>query len=158
MKSFISYFALLIIFTIAPLFAQEEVSLSYEALDGKIIIKYELIGDDEKEYEVELSLRRESDKSFNYKPSTISGDVGKGKFASGKKEIVWTLTSKENQLFAEGEDYFFELGAVEVKRGGLSWVYYVGGAVLAGGGAALLLLKPKTTATTETLPTPPGRP
>lgn len=159
MSNVMKYFNLFLVlfFATAIVFPQGNIVTTYETLEEKILVHYELNGDDSKEYDISLVVKRTSDKKFEYKPSNISGDVGKGKFATGKRTISWILSKKEIDLFSEGDDFYFEVGA-DLIKGGISWYYYVGGAVLAGGGAALFLLKPKTTSTTETLPTPPGRP
>ncbi|MDP3149941.1 MAG: hypothetical protein Q8N83_12500 [Ignavibacteria bacterium] len=148
---------LLGLFIAAPIHAQQKMSASFESLDNKIQISYEFQGEADKEYEIKVTLKRSSSSTYNYIPATLSGNVGKGKFANKKNLIVWNLTNKETETLTD-TDYYFEITAYEVK-GGIPWYYYVGTAVVGGGAAAVLLLKKKTEdkpATTTALP--PARP
>ena len=150
-------FLLIILLTTARISAQQKMAASFESLDNKIQISYEFEGDESKEYEIKVTLKRSSASKYSYSPSSLSGDVGKGKFANTKHVIVWNMTTKEKQTLTN-DDYYFEITAIEVK-GGISWYYYVGTAVVGGGVAAALLLKKKpeeTPATTTALP--PERP
>jgi len=146
-----------IFFVTMQLAAQQKLSASFESLENKIHITYEFQGDADKEYEVKVALKRSSASKFSYLPSSLSGDIGKGKFANNKRLIVWELSPKETETLKDS-DYFFEITAYEVK-GGIPWYYYVGATVVGGGAAAVLLLKKKpddTPAATTALP--PARP
>ena len=148
---------LLGLFIAAPTYAQQKMSASFESLDNKIQISYEFQGEADKEYEIKVTLKRSSLSTYNYIPSALSGNIGKGKYANKKNLIVWNLTNKEAETLTD-TDYYFEITAIEVK-GGIPWYYYVGTAVVGGGAAAVLLLKKKTEdkpATTTALP--PERP
>ncbi len=150
-------FLLIIFFSAMQLSAQQKLSASFESLENKIHITYEFQGDADKEYEIKVMLKRSSVSKFSYFPSSLSGDVGKGKFANSKHLIVWELSPKETETLKDS-DYFFEITAYEVK-GGIPWYYYVGTAVVGGGAAAVLLLKKKTEETpTTTTAMPPTRP
>jgi hypothetical protein len=147
----------IIIFSSAQLQSQQKMSASFESLENKIQITYEFQGDADKEYEIKVTLKRSSLSTFNYSPSSISGNVGQGKFANKKNLIVWNLTNKEAETLTD-TDYYFEITAIEVK-GGIPWYYYVGTAVVGGGAAAVLLMKKKTEETPATTTAlPPERP
>jgi hypothetical protein len=137
--------------------AQDKIESSFEYNDGKIIIHYELKADNDKEYEVNATLKRKSDASFSYVPASLSGDIGKGKFAGGIRTIEWVLNASEQNVLT-GDDYFFEVKAVPVSKG-IPWYYYVGTAALGGGVAAVLVLKKSSdTQTATSFPQPPSRP
>jgi hypothetical protein len=161
-KVFLSAVLLLPLF-LNDSFCQERISTTFEASpDGKIFIYYQLNGDPEKEYDINVVLKRTSVPSFELVPSDISGNVGKGKYGDGtKKTIIWTLKPEEKAIL-NGEDFYFVVNAEEVKSGGgIPWYVFVGGAALAGGAAALLLTKKSDNtpaATTTTFPSPPARP
>jgi hypothetical protein len=142
--------------------SQEKINSSFELSGDKILIYYELKGEADQDYDVSVVLKRTSLLSFEYTPSELHGDIGMGKFAGSKKTIAWTLNKKETEIFAEGEDYYFQVKALKKSSGGASWLWYAGG-ILLGGGAAVLLLGKKgssdNNSTTNTgLATPPGRP
>ncbi len=143
--------------------SQQRINATFEASqDGKIFIYYQLNGDPEKEYDVNVVLKRTSVPSFELVPSDLSGNVGKGKYGDGsKKTIIWNLKPEEKAIL-NGEDFYFIVNAEEVKSGGgIPWFVYVGGAALAGGAAVLLLSKKSDNGggtTTDTFPEPPARP
>jgi hypothetical protein len=141
------------------IFAQEKVSATFEAVEGKVLIYYTVKGDPEKEYDVNVVLRRSGDASFELVPEDMSGDVGKGKFAGSRKTITWNIKPEEEALL-EGEDFYFEVTATEIKEGGdFPWVWVLGGAAVAGGAAAYFILSSdKNGEETTNLPGPPGRP
>lgn len=148
---------LLGLFIAAPISAQQKMAASFESLDNKVQISYEFEGDAGKEYEIKVTLKRSSTPKYSYSPSSIAGDVGKGKYANKKNLIVWNLTNKEAETLTD-TDYYFEITAIEVK-GGIPWYYYVGTAVVGGGAAAVLLMKKKTEETpAATTAMPPDRP
>ncbi len=141
------------------IFPQEKVSATFEAVEGKVLIYYTVQGDPEKEYDVNVVLKRSDNPSFELVPEDMSGDVGKGKFAGSKKTIIWNIKPEEEAQL-EGEDFYFEVTAAEIKEGGgFPWLYVLGGAAVAGGAAAYFILsKDETTGETANLPGPPGRP
>ena len=140
------------------IFAQEKVSATFEAVEGKVLIYYTLKGAAEKEYEVEVVLKRSGDPSFELVPDDMSGDVGKGKFAGSRKTIIWHIKPDEEAQL-EGEDFYFEVTAAEIKEGGgFPWLWVLGGAAVAGGAAAYFILSGDKTEETPNLPPPPGRP
>lgn len=140
---------------------QELKNLSFEVEGDNVKIYYELIGDVESEYEIEVILKRTGDPSFVLIPKELTGDVGEGKFAGGKRKIIWKLKPDE-KVRLEGEDFYFSITASKIEvTAGIPWYYYVGGAVVGGVIAVITLIgggedeKPPTT--TE-FPSPPGRP
>jgi hypothetical protein len=145
-------------------FSQGKVQASYEYSEGKITIFYEFQGNRSKDYDVSIKLKRTSDSNFEISPAELSGDIGEGKFAGKKNKIIWVINEEESAQL-EGEDFYFDVTALEIVEGeGIPWYYFAGGAALAGGTAAILLLgKNDSDGTTPTppsnsFPTPPSRP
>ena len=135
-------------------FPQGKIQATFDYSDGKIFIFYEFQGDRNKDFEVTVKLKRTSDPSFEIIPSQLSGDVGEGKFAGKKNKVTWVLNEdEESQL--EGEDFYFDVTALEIEQGGgIPWYVFAGGAALAGGTAAILLLGKKDS--DGTTPPPSG--
>ena len=162
------FYCVLIFFTIMivnqKVFPQGKIQATFDYSDGKIFIFYEFQGDRNKDFEVNVKLKRTSDPNFEIIPSQLSGDIGEGKFAGKKNKITWVLNEdEESQL--EGEDFYFDVTALEIAQGGgILWYVFAGGAALAGGTVAILLLGKKdsdgttTPPTTSGFPTPPIRP
>lgn len=139
-------------------FAQEITNVSFEAQQDKIIIYYDLTGDKDQDYEVSLTLRREEYIAFQIAPKSVTGDIGKGKFAGTKRKIVWDV-SKDYHIDPEVTDYYFEVKVKEI-GGGISWYYYVIAAVLGGTTAAVLIggKADEPTVTKQPIGPPPVRP
>jgi hypothetical protein len=153
-------FLIILIFSIyKPVLAQEKVSATFEAIEGKVLIYYTIKGDAEKEYKIDIVLKRTSVPSFELVPEEMSGDIGTGKFAGTQKTIIWHIKPEEQEKL-DGDDFYFEVTATEVEEGGgFPWLYVIGGAVVTGGAAAYFILKKdKTGGETANLPMPPGRP
>ena len=129
-----------------------------EVSPGKIIVYYDLIGPRDEGYEVTLTLRRQSDKSFAYTPKILSGDLGRGLFAGRNRKVIWD-TSKEFPQGLGWDDYYFVVSASFVSRGS-NVLLWIGAALLAGGAATYFLLtKDKEASPTITdFPSPQGRP
>jgi len=165
MKKLILRFSLifpLIVLCSSNLLPQEKIDATFEASDGKIFIYYEIKGDPEKEFDVEVTLRRTSVPSFKLTPSEMTGDVGEGKFAGRKRTVVWHLKPEEEAIL-DGEDFYFEVIAKALEEGGgIPWYVWAGGAAVGGGVAAFLLLNKKDDSgdsnTSTNFPSPPGRP
>ncbi|HVO73890.1 MAG TPA: hypothetical protein VMT35_07695 [Ignavibacteriaceae bacterium] len=145
-------------------YSQEKIEASFEASEGKIFIYYELKGDASAEYQVDIKLKRTSDPSFELVPAVMIGDVGKGKFAGGKRTIIWHLNSDEESKL-QGEDFYFDVTAKKIEEGGgIPWWVFAGTAAVGGGVAAILLLKKSDsgggteTPPNTTFPNPPARP
>ncbi len=142
--------------------AQNKIITSYEYSQHNIIIYYQFEGDPSIDYNISILLKRSLNRNFNLKPESIAGDIGEGKFANEKRKVIWHLTQQEEGSLT-GDDYYFEITANEIKKGGgIAWYVYVGGIILGGGTAAVLLLNKKNETTTSsssfTFPNPPGRP
>ena len=156
-----SFFPLLL-FCSANLFAQEKIDATFEASEGKIFIYYEFKGDPDKEFNIEVTLRRTSVPSFKLVPSQMTGDVGEGKFAGRQRTVVWRLKPEEEAIL-DGDDFYFQVTAEPLEGGGgIPW-YVWGGAAVGGGVAAFLLLNKKDEGTggggtSTSFPSPPGRP
>ena len=56
-----------------------------------VVITYDLVSDPNLSYEVRVTLTRESNKSFRLVPRSVTGAVGKGKFAGSRMEIRWEI-------------------------------------------------------------------
>ena len=161
------FYYVLIFFTIMivnqKVFPQGKIQATFDYSDGKIFIFYEFQGDRSKDFEVNVKLKRTSDPNFEIIPSQLSGDIGEGKFAGKKNKITWILgEDEESQL--EGEDFYFDVTALEIAEGGgIPWYVFAGGAAVAGGTAAILLLGKKDSDGTTPppsggFPMPPVRP
>jgi hypothetical protein len=157
---------IIIIFFMLPFCAglsQNKINTSYEYSKHQITIYYDFQGDSEQQYDISVVLKRTSNSYFNLKPELLTGDFGEGKYADGKRKITWNLTPQEEESLT-GEDYYFEINAVEIKSGGgIAWYVYVGVIALGGGAAAVLAGKKSSSASTGTspsftFPTPPARP
>lgn len=144
-----------------PCFSQEitVTNVTFTMRDSDVVVHYDLNGPTDDPYKVEMVLRRESQPFFKMLPKDITCDAGTGAFSGKNREIVWHLY-EDVPFGLDGDDYYFEVNAtlLAAKKGGTSWLYYVGGAII--GGAALYfgpdLLK-KTGGETQ-LPLPPSRP
>ncbi|HEX2961876.1 MAG: hypothetical protein HF300_03625 [Ignavibacteria bacterium] len=146
--------------------AQGKIDVSFEAGEGdKIFISYFLYDDASKTYEVSTILRKSNDPSFKLTPKDLSGDIGEGKFANRKCTIIWNM-NKDEEAQLEGEDFYFEVSADEIKEKS-SWYWYVLGAAALGGGTAAYLLLNKDKSSEPSSPmnpagdnvaVPPGRP
>lgn len=142
----------------------EEVKLeniSYRIAYGKVIIEYDLIGPSDKQFKIELILKREMTDSFRYEPINVSGDIGTVKNAGNKKQIIWDLSKEFPEwLNPNDKDYYFVVNVYLVSKGINPLIWIGGGAAILGGGAALLLFKKdsESTPTVIKLPNPPGRP
>lgn len=136
-------------------------NLDWRLQGDVIVISYDLLAPTDEEYEVSLVMLRENDRSFKVVPKSVSGQVGKGKFAGQTREIKWEYKKDAPRGFT-GEGYYFEI-SVEPVGGGSTWLY-VGLGVAAAGGAAAVLLGGKKVGdgtpppTPTELPAPPIRP
>jgi len=161
------FYCVLIFFTIMivnqKVFPQGKIQATFDYSDGKIFIFYEFQGDRSKDFEVNVKLKRTSDPNFEIIPSQLSGDIGEGKFAGKKNKITWIL-GEDEEAQLEGEDFYFDVTALEIAEGGgISWYVFAGGAAVAGGTAAILLLGKKDSDGTTPppsggFPMPPVRP
>jgi hypothetical protein len=140
--------------------AQDKIESSFESSEGKVVVRYEIKADNDRDYTVSLILKRTGNSSYSYVPANLQGDIGEGRFAGGIRTIVWLLSTAE-QKNLEGDDYYFEITAVPVGRG-IPWYVYVGTVAVGGGVAAVLTMAKKSDSSTSTgslgIPEPPSRP
>ncbi|MEI7812495.1 MAG: PEGA domain-containing protein [Ignavibacteria bacterium] len=102
-------------------------------------VSFDLAGEEDESYNIELLLMDESNKSYSVKLKKITGSAGEGKFAGTNRNIIW----ESGEEFPGGADngrLYLNLKAEKVS-GGIAWYYYAGAAI-AGGVAAVLLNKP----------------
>jgi hypothetical protein len=126
--------------------------------DDAVVITYSLIAPLDKTYEVRLIMQRESDSTFQYFPKTVTGDIGKGKFAGEGRKIRWAHKQDASKGFA-GDDYYF---VITVKKAGgrKAWLYSTLAATALGGGYILKdkIFPPHDPPRPTELASPPGRP
>jgi hypothetical protein len=131
----------------------------WELVGGVVVITYDLLGDARLTYDVRITLTRTGDKDFKIAPVSVTGAIGKGKYAGVKMVIRWDY-KKDVPQGLSGDDYAFEFDIQIVKEEGGSnlLLYLAGGLAVVGGAAALLLGGGKaasTTASPSGLPSPP---
>ena len=106
-------------------------NVTFTQMDELIIIRYDLDGLLNKEYQVKLSLSDDYGASFRIKPYAVRGDVGKGVIPGVGKEIIWTITD-DYPTGIEGDGFVFAVDA-ELKKGGSKFLYYLLGGGVVGG-------------------------
>ena len=126
--------------------------------NNRIIITYNLLGDIEEDYNVELSLVNNLNQNFERILTKVSGDVGEGKFHGRDKRIIWDFAQEVPGVALD--EYHLKIKAEKIS-GGIPWYYYVLGGVV-GGTAAILLGGGSGDSggggTDSGLADPPGRP
>jgi hypothetical protein len=133
----------------------ENVTASFTGRE--VLIKYDLLGEPGREYEISVILKRKSNNTFSYKPKILQGDYGKGKFAGKGRQILWDF-SKEFENGLLGNDYYFEVN-IENSKTEYSKILWIGaGVAVLGGGVAYLIFKKDKTSSTVDFPPPPIRP
>ena len=158
-------FSLLVIITSVIIckktYSQDISNVHFEVVNDQIKIYYNLTANPDDKFDVSVILKRQNDKSFNYEPENLSGDVGSEKIPGNNKTIFWNVSEEEMNMF-DGDDFYFEVYAEKVEpSGGIPWYYYVGTAAVGGAAAVLLLGKGsdnKSSSSTTNFPTPPERP
>lgn len=159
MKKNLTYFyVIIILFLLTNITKAQKPALSnihFEVKDNEVIINYDLSGDKEDEYEVEIFLKSEVDQLFKIKPINLSGDIGEGYFVGKGRKILWQYT-RDLAAPLDGDDFYFEINANRL--GGIPWFYYVGGTALAGGLAAMLVIKKDGSESRTPIKEPPDRP
>ncbi len=125
------------------------------------IITYDLQAPPDESYEISAALIKEGEPAFRIVLKSATGDIGKGKFAGTRRQILWEWRKDLPKDFKGGLEYAVEVSATRIEAGGGgSWVYYVlGGALIAGGVVVLAGGKSGSKDATSALPSsPPGRP
>ena len=140
--------------------AQDKIESSFESNEGKVVIRYEIKADNDRDYTVSILLKKTDNTTFSYVPANLHGDIGEGRFAGGIRTIEWLLSPTE-QKNLDGDDYYFEITAIPVGRG-IPWYVYIGTVAVGGGVAAVLTMKKNsdntTTGGSSSIPEPPSRP
>jgi hypothetical protein len=138
-------------------------NVRFEGTADLIKIYYDLNAPVDMVHDVRISLRRERDITFTYRPLNITGDVGTIVFPGQKRRIVWEFLKE----FPDGlheDDYYFVIEAEYIEPEGTSpWLWIGGGAAVVGGVVLLLSLGGKDPGTIinptpKEFPEPPGRP
>jgi len=133
-------------------------NLKWTFKEEVIIINYDLIGTLERNYKVNVTMKRKGDPSFSVVPKTVEGDIGIGNFAGTNREIQWYYRSDYPNGFKD-DRYYFEIDAKPISEGSNLIYYIAGGAVAVGGLVVLLSSKSKSSSSQSIeLPNPPGRP
>ncbi|PSQ76678.1 MAG: hypothetical protein BRD33_02895, partial [Bacteroidetes bacterium QH_6_63_17] len=57
----------------------------------KIVVTYDLLGEEGEEYDVSLLLSTSGGRAFDYEPETTTGDVGDGVRLGLDKQITWNV-------------------------------------------------------------------
>jgi hypothetical protein len=109
--------------------------------DGLYTLKYDLNDSNVYEYSVTLVLFRESNPQFSFKPKTLKGDVGQGKYAGNGRTIIWDSQQDLKQALV-GNDFYFVLYIQKIEPSHFPWTWVGIGGVAAG--AAIILLSHKS--------------
>jgi len=133
--------------------------LRLESSGKDLLVHYDLLGESDDEYEIKLILIQKSG-AVTFEAKSVSGDIGKGKFAGVDKKIVWRVEEDLTGTLS-GDDYALEL-QVEKLGGGIAWYIYALGAALGVGVAAILVGSKGGEGDDPSSPSvigsPPGRP
>ena len=124
---------------------------------GDMVISYDLVGDADAVYVVEVVLRRAGDPGFRILPARVSGDVGEGKFAGPRRSVRWHIQEELGGL-PEGGDFLVEVTVDEPDE--LPWFLVVVG-VAVGGATVYSFVQNGEAAPAPPileLPGPPARP
>jgi hypothetical protein len=133
-------------------------------VNGDVVeIYYDLIASADQVYAVTITLKKRFEKTYEYKPVSLSGDIGAAVVPGENRRITWKLSS-EFPKGLPGEDCFFivDITGGSARPSGISTtVWIVGGAAVLGGVLAAVLLSSKANKEIPPVtgfPTPPGRP
>lgn len=137
-------------------------NVRFEATADLIKIYYDLNAPVDVVHDVRITLRRESDITFTYRPLNITGDVGTIVFPGQRRRVVWEIL-KEFPDGLQGDDFYFVIEAEHVEPEGTTpWLWIGGGAAVVGGVVLLLSLggkeEPPIPPTPNVFPQPPTRP
>lgn len=115
-------------------------NVRFDSSPGHVTVSYDLIGPVNATYDVRLILKRSDDKSFEYIPKKISGDVGTGKFAGKHDRIYWNMDS-ELPGEMQGDNYYFVVDASRIPPKSSISVWF-SAAVIAAAAAIVYLVRP----------------
>ncbi len=136
-------------------------NVRFEIVGTKIVIRYDLEGEADKDYTIKIILKRERSQSFLHLPRSVAGEIGQGRFVGQNRQITWDFL-KEFPQGLEGDDYYFVI-EVEIVSTRISPLWYIGGGVgVVGGIVGYLLLKggseSAVSPAADVFPKPVGRP
>jgi len=109
-------------------------NVSFKQSQDLIIVRYDLIGQYNKKFKVDLYLSDNFGTTFSIRPRSVSGDVGKDIHPGRGKEIVWEFI--RDYPYLEGEGLVFAVDAEQQKKSSALWIILGGGVI--GGGVYLL--------------------
>ena len=107
-------------------------NVRFESNGNIVKIHYDLSGLPDKKYKISLKLSNDNGISYNIRPKTTEGDVGKNIRAGNNKEIKWNMYKDFPDGLA-GDEFVFAVDAVLQKRA--LWPYFVAGIPIIGGAA-----------------------
>jgi hypothetical protein len=138
-------------------------NVRFEVAGQLVYVYYDLIGVASRVHRITITLYREGDPTFVYRPVNLVGDIGTIVFSGQDRRITWDFT-KEFPNGLSGNDYYFVVEAAWDAEKGISPLVWIGGgAALVGGVLAIVLLSGGSSDTgggggTTSFPQPPGRP
>jgi len=133
----------------------------FEITGDLVRVFYDLVGPIDRVHSVSLTLQKESDPAFFYRPVNLTGDVGTIVFPGERRRITWDFT-KEFPEGLSGSDYYFVVNAELVEQERTNPMVWVGGGAALVGGVVAIILLSKGEDTPPVIPagfpSPPGRP
>ena len=127
-------------------------------MDGEqMVISYDLIGEANTRYVVDLALRRRGDPEFRVVPVHVIGDVGEGKFAGPGRVVRWQVAEDLGGL-PKGDDFLVEVLIDEPSE--LPWFLVVVGVAVTSATVYSLVQNGEEVGPPpiSELPAPPARP
>jgi len=105
--------------------------------NNQILITYDLEGDSSRQYQLELTLKKEHSPGYSLKPNSTTGDIGEGLYVGQGKKVIWYVDKDIHQPDFT-DDFYFELSvrSKPIKKKFSRWYYYAGSAVIIGTAAA----------------------
>jgi hypothetical protein len=134
-----------------------------EVKDSLVVVTYELIGDSDSQYDIEVYLVSPKNPTLRKKLGSLVGDVGPNVKPGGGKSFIWESRRDLSHPRA-GEEFQLELQYGNSPSGGIPWYYYAGGGVALAVGAYFIVRPPPpddnpvTKVTIPQVPIPPARP
>lgn len=132
-------------------------NVQFEVKNNKIHLFYNLNGDENQFFNIQIKLLRKSDPKFILLPKLVEGDIGNNIKAGNKKTIIWNI-QKELKGKLKGNDYYFRVEAY-YKEKSISWYWFSGIIATGAATAAYFLMSSKSTpSNSKRIADPPGRP
>ncbi len=138
-------------------------NVHFEVTGELVRVYYDLLGPKSQPYRVSLTLHREGDPKFIFRPDHVMGDANTVIFPGEKRRITWDFF-RDFPDGLQGNDFYFTVEAQMMESpGGLSPLYWIGGGVAVLGGVLAIVLLSKgenspPTPAASGFPSPPGRP